>query len=102
MEDTLKNIFYQGLGAIAQTRDKMEKTLNELVDKGKLTREEGKKLFEEFSADAQKAKQEFKESSKETIREWIEKSGIPSREEFDALKARIEVLEKEKSANNQA
>ena len=102
MEDTLKNLFYQGLGVIALTRDKVEKTLNELVDKGKLTREEGKKLFEEFSADAHKAGQEFKESSKETIREWIEKSGIPTREEFDALKARIEALEKEQSANKQA
>jgi polyhydroxyalkanoate synthesis regulator phasin len=102
MEDTLKNLFYQGLGVIALTRDKVEKTLNELVDKGKLTREEGKKLFEEFSADAHKAGMEFKENSKETIREWIEKSGIPSREEFDALKARVEALEKEKSVNEQA
>jgi polyhydroxyalkanoate synthesis regulator phasin len=102
MEEKLKNLFYQGLGVVAITRDKVEKALNELVDKGKLTSEEGKKLFEELSADAQKAGQEFKENSKETIREWIEKSGIPSREEFDALKARVEALEKEKSENEQA
>jgi polyhydroxyalkanoate synthesis regulator phasin len=45
---------------------------------------------------------EFKENSKETIREWLEKSGIPSREEFEALKARVEALEKEKAAEAQA
>jgi BMFP domain-containing protein YqiC len=30
---------------------------------------------------------------RESVREWIEKSGIPSREEFEALKARVNELE---------
>ena len=102
MEDTLKNLFYQGLGVVAITRDKVEKAVAEMVDKGKMTREEGKKLFDEITSETHKAGQEFKESGKETIREWIKKSGLPTREEFDALKARIEALEQEKAAERHA
>ncbi|MCB0820444.1 MAG: hypothetical protein KDC13_07460 [Bacteroidetes bacterium] len=93
MEETLKNIMYQGLGVISITKDKIEKAVNELVEKGKLTREEGKKFADEIGTETRKAGEEFKDNVKETAREWIEKSGIPSREEFESLKARVEALE---------
>jgi polyhydroxyalkanoate synthesis regulator phasin len=93
MEDTLKNIMYQGLGMISITKDKIEKAVNELVDKGKLSREEGRKFAEEIGAETKKAGEEFKSNMRESVREWIEKSGIPSREEFEALKARVNELE---------
>lgn len=99
MEETLKNLMYQGLGVIAITKEKMEKSIADLVEKGKMTREEGKKLYEEISAETSKAGKEFKENTKESIREWIEKSGIPSREEFEALRARVEKLENERSSS---
>jgi polyhydroxyalkanoate synthesis regulator phasin len=44
-----------------------------------------------------KAGHELKEKTRDQIREWIEKSGIPSREEFESLKERIEALEKERA-----
>jgi len=97
MEEKLKNLFYQGLGVISITKDKIEKAIDDLVEKGKLTREEGKKFYDEVSADALKAGHEFRDKSREQIREWIEKSGVPSREEYEALKARVEALEKERT-----
>lgn len=102
MEDTLKNLLYQGLGVVAITREKVDKALAEMVERGKITREEGKKLFDEITEETHKAGEEFKANSKENIREWIEKSGIPSRSEFEALKARVEALEKEKAAASEA
>ncbi len=102
MEEKLKNLFYQGLGVVAITRDKVEKAVAEMVEKGKMSREEGKKLFDEITAETHKAGAEFKENSKETIREWIEKTGVPSRDEFDALKSRVEALEKEKASSTEA
>ena len=98
MEESLKNLLYQGLGVISITKDKVEKVVAELVEKGKLSREEGMKFAEELSTEAKKAGEEFKASGKDTLREWFEKSGIPSREEFEALKARVAELEKLHSA----
>ena len=37
MEETLKNLMYQGLGVIAITKEKMEKAISEMVEKGKMT-----------------------------------------------------------------
>jgi polyhydroxyalkanoate synthesis regulator phasin len=99
MEETLKNLFYQGMGVIAITKDKVEKTVEGLIAAGKLTREEGKKFYEDLSADTLRAGHDFKEKSREQIREWIEKSGVPSREEFESLKARVEALEKERTTS---
>lgn len=97
MEETLKNIMYQGIGAFSMARQKMEKVLAELVEKGQMSREEGKKVYDEFSEEALKAGKELKENMKDSIREMLEKSGIPSREEFEALKARVEMLENQKT-----
>lgn len=97
MEETLKNIMYQGIGAFALASKKMEKVLSELSDKGQITRDEGKKIYDEFSEEALKAGKDFKETMKESFRELFEKSGIPSREEFDALSVRVEALERQKT-----
>ena len=97
MEETLKNIMYQGIGAFSMARQKMEKALAEMVEKGQMSREEGKKVYDEFSDEALKAGKEFKDNMKESFRELLEKSGIPSREEFEALKARVEALERQKT-----
>jgi polyhydroxyalkanoate synthesis regulator phasin len=44
MEDTLKNLLYQGLGVAVITKEKIEKVVAEMVEKGKVTQEEGKKV----------------------------------------------------------
>jgi polyhydroxyalkanoate synthesis regulator phasin len=98
MEQTFKNILYQGLGMVSIAKDKVEKAVAEMVERGKMTREEGKKFYDELTDETQKAGIEFKETLKDSVREWIEKSGTPSRDEFEALKKRIEALENEKAS----
>ncbi len=100
MEEVLKNIIYQGLGVIAITRNKVEKAINDLVDKGKMTREEGLKFVDELSADSLKAGKEMEDKLKSAMREFLEKSGIPTREEFEALKKRVEAIEQEGKEEN--
>jgi len=97
MEQTFKNILYQGLGMVSIAKDKIEKAVAELVERGKITGEEGKKFYDNLTDETQKAGAELKDNIKDIVREWIEKSGIPSREEFEALKARVAALEKEKA-----
>lgn len=94
MEEQLKNLFYHGLGVIAITKEKVEKAVEELVSKGKMTREEGQKFYEELKTESSKAGHEFKDNLKESFRTFLENSGLPSREEFEALKKRVEALEK--------
>lgn len=98
MEDLLKKLFYQGLGVVSITRDKAEKLIAELVEKGKMTEEEGRKFYEELAGEGKKTADDLGHGIKDFVREQIEKSGIPSREEFDALKAKVAELEAQLSA----
>jgi polyhydroxyalkanoate synthesis regulator phasin len=93
MEDLLKKLFYQGLGVVAITKDKVEKAIAELIQKGKITEEEGRKLYDDLASEGKKSADDLGQGLKDFIREQIEKSGIPSRAEFDALKLRIAELE---------
>lgn len=102
MEESLKNLFYHGLGVVAITKDKLEKAVEELVQKGKMTQDEGRKFYEDLKAETGKAGQEFRDTARDTSREWLEKTGIPSREEFDALKARVDALEAQLQATKEA
>ena len=48
MEDSFKKLLYAGVGLAATATEKFEKTVNDLVKKGKVTDSEGKKIVEEF------------------------------------------------------
>jgi polyhydroxyalkanoate synthesis regulator phasin len=98
MNQTLKSVLYQSLGVIAISKDKIEKAIDEFVAQGKLTREEGRKFAGEIQEEAMKTSEKFKQTGKETVREWLEESGIPTRAEFDALKSRLEALENQISS----
>jgi polyhydroxyalkanoate synthesis regulator phasin len=100
MEEQLKNLLYHGLGVVAITKEKVERAVEELVNKGKMTKEEGQKFYEELKAESGKAGHEFKDNLKESFRSFLENSGIPSREEFEALKKRVEALENASEANS--
>ena len=47
--DSAKKIFLMGVGAVAETAERSEKLINDLVKKGELTVNEGKNLNEELT-----------------------------------------------------
>lgn len=57
-----KNLLLAGVGAAALTYDKATEAISQLVDRGKLTLEEGKELSEELRRDACVKVNETKES----------------------------------------
>jgi polyhydroxyalkanoate synthesis regulator phasin len=48
MEDTLKNLFYQGMGVIAITKDKIEKAIDDLVEKASSAGKKEKSFMKKF------------------------------------------------------
>jgi len=85
----LKDLFYIGLGGALLAKEKVEKELNELVEKGKLNKEEAQKLIDKAKAKGEDEEKEFKSKLKEAISEVLEEMDL-------ATKADIEALNKEK------
>lgn len=82
MEELLKNIFFAGIGSLAITYEKSREIIDDLIKKGKITVEQGKEINEEL-------KRNFK---KEDI---IDESNLVTKDDFNEILKRIEVLEKE-------
>ena len=54
LSDNLKKIFLAGIGAVAVTAEKSKDLLDEMVEKGELTVEQGKVLNEELKHNVKK------------------------------------------------
>ena len=107
-----KKLLLAGIGAAAMTYDKSMEVINQLVEKGKLTVEDGKELSDELKKDikakaelakckAELAKNkandklhEMKPLTKEDITEVLKSLNFVTKEEFEALKTKIANLEK--------
>ena len=92
--DTLKNIIYAGVGLASTTSEKIKETINELVEKGKISDTEGKKIIDDFLNSTEDKRAEFENKLKKTGEKISERFDFLNKEkEVDSLKARIEELE---------
>ena len=97
LSDNLKKIFLAGIGAVAVTAEKSKDLLDEMVEKGELTVEQGKVLNEELKHNVKKTVKEkvnaLKPASAEELSDLLDKM---TPEQIAALKEQI--LKKEKRA----
>ncbi|WP_160670319.1 phasin family protein [Clostridium sp. C8-1-8] len=104
MFNELKKVMLAGVGAVATTYEKANEIVNDMVEKGKITVDEGKELSEELLRDFKgKAStttnkvmdkiDDMMPLTKQELNTELQDKDIPTRIEFDALKDRVEYLE---------
>ena len=84
----LKKVLLAGIGLTAMTDDKADSFVKELVEKGRLTVEEGKELEQELKRQSKEEAQEFlaKLDAKKSSVEYATKDDVKRLEEkLDAL-----------------
>ena len=84
----LKKVLLAGIGLTAMTVDNADSFVNELVEKGRLTVEEGKELEQELKRQSKEEAQEFlaKLDAKKSSVEYATKDDVKRLEEkLDAL-----------------
>ena len=93
MADLVERVLLLGIGAASLTMEKLDELVEELVRRGQLTREEGRRLVDKAAERAQEegnaATQKFSASYQEALRGM----GIASREHVEELERRVAVLE---------
>lgn len=102
--ENLKKLLLAGIGAVAVTAEKSKDVLEELVEKGELTVEQGKALNEELKHNIKKTVKEnvnvsVKPSSPEELDELLEKM---TPEQLQSLKARLDGLHEEEADKTEA
>ena len=90
LSDNLKKIFLAGIGAVAVTAEKSKDLLDEMVEKGELTVEQGKVLNEELKHNVKKTVKEkvnaLKPASAEELSDLLDKM-TPEQIADDIMKA---------------
>jgi polyhydroxyalkanoate synthesis regulator phasin len=94
MSDMVKKMGLFGIGVISLTQEKIEEFSQEMIKKGEMNKEEGKKFVKEVLSEQEKQLKDIEEKINEKVRDNVKKSGIVMKSDIEALERKIEKLEK--------
>ena len=94
MLDIIKKSLYLGLGAASVTKEKVEGLIDELIEKGQLTKNEKGKAVKEILDKIEKEEKEVQKRIKKTVNEALETVGAATQKDIEQLKKQLKVLEK--------
>jgi polyhydroxyalkanoate synthesis regulator phasin len=95
MRESIRKLGLIGAGLWAITEDKIDDLVKELVDKGDISKEEGKKAVQDMLEERKKQKLDLEKKISEKIQESISKTDIFTKKDMHELESRIETLEEE-------
>lgn len=82
-----------GIGAIAISQEKIEEFAQDMVKKGEMNREEGKKFVMEVLSEKDRQRKEVEEKIGKKVKEVIENSGVAMKKDTEDLSRRMEKIE---------
>lgn len=95
MKESVRKIGLIGAGLWAMTEDKMNELVKDLVDKGDISKEEGKKAVQELIDESKKQTIDLEKKVSEKIQDAMSKKDIFTKKDMDELESRIKDLEEE-------
>jgi len=93
MIDTFQKLFLAGLGATATTAEAVRNTLDELVDKGKITRDEAREYADKMMAEGKKEFENSKSEANAYFKSMINRFNVATQDDLQALKKELAALE---------
>ena len=94
MSDTIRKMGLFGIGVISLTQEKIEEFSQEMIKKGEMNKEEGKKFVKDVLSEKEKQMKDIENKINERVKETLEKSGVVMKSDIAALERKIEKLEK--------
>ncbi len=88
-----KKLFYTGVGLTISTKEKVEQKINELVEKNKITAEEGKKFIDEFVKDFDEKKNDVEKELRDFIRKTANTMKFAKKRDVQNLNKRLDEIE---------
>lgn len=89
----IRKVLYFSWGAVSMSRDKAEKYISQMVEKGEISREEAKKYVDDLIQKGEVEKNEIRNLIREEIGELKRDFPFARRSDLDALEKRVLQLE---------
>ena len=95
MKESVRKIGLIGAGLWAMTEEKIDELVKDLVDKGDISKEEGKKAIQDILEESKKQKVDLEKKISDKIQDAISKKDMFTRKDMHELESRIKTLEDE-------
>jgi len=95
MEEYIRKIINTSMGVALLAKDKIKELIDELVNNGKMTEEEGRRFMDELRKDTNQKKENMESEVKGIVERMLEKMDIATRKDLKKLEKRIDYLEKD-------
>jgi polyhydroxyalkanoate synthesis regulator phasin len=93
MKELLKNVVYAGIGAAFLTKEKIEELKSDLIEKGKISQEEGKQFVDDLLRKSEKAKDQLDLWINKRVEDRIQQLNLATKDEIAELQRKIEELQ---------
>ncbi|MBM9615845.1 hypothetical protein JWJ90_16370 [Desulfobulbus rhabdoformis] len=93
MKEMLKNVVYAGIGAAFLTKEKVEALSTELIEKGKMSKEEGKQFVDELVQKSENAKDQLDLWINKQVEDRINQLNLVTKDEVAELQRKIDELQ---------
>ena len=93
MEDLFKKFVYTCVGLVASTVEKMQKSVEKLVDEDKISQEEGKKIIDDLVKNTEAKREEFEGKLKTVVEEVLTKMNLATQSQVKDLTDRLAAVE---------
>ncbi|NJD77553.1 MAG: hypothetical protein FIB08_10735 [Candidatus Methanoperedens sp.] len=91
--EMLRKMGLFGIGIISLTQEKLDEFTQDMIKKGEMSREEGKKFVREVLSEKEKQVREIEDKINEKVKKTVEDSGIAMKSDLAALEKKVEELE---------
>lgn len=93
MDKLFKKVLYTGIGIFTATTERLQKAIDDLVQRGKLSEEEGMKVVEDVVKNTENKKEEYESRFRRLIDAALDKLNLPQGDTHDKLEKRVKSLE---------
>jgi polyhydroxyalkanoate synthesis regulator phasin len=91
--DAFKKATLFSMGAAAISWEWLKQVVDDLVERGDMTVDEGKKIFDEMASRVEEEGRTLNEKIKNQVRDALKDMGVSDRAQAEALESRINALE---------
>lgn len=93
MEKIIRKTLYTAVGIVASTTERLQNVIDDLVSKGKLSEEEGKKVVEDVVKNTENNRDAYEGRFRNIIDSVLSKLNLPQGDAYEKLSKRVKSLE---------
>ncbi|SFF07258.1 Polyhydroxyalkanoate synthesis regulator phasin [Paenibacillus algorifonticola] len=100
MKDTIIKAMSLAMGIAVTGKEQVEKTIDELVQKGQVSKEDSKTLTNTLVQKGEELREQIEAMAQERVRAILSKGKIATREDIERIEKRLDALEQKEQSGD--